>query len=369
MKTLLISLLCLIPSIALADYSGAQFGASNSGQASISETTITIPSGTGSKCFSADDPTLVVNCNLHKTTVGGSAGLVVTYGAAVGTMTSAGLVSASSFTSTNDASFATSAGSVGIGTNSPRTKLEVNGHIFSTGYASPTSGTGISLGFTGGIGYITSINGANSVYQGVQLYGSTYTFTTQNSANALVILNSGNVGLNTASPATVLDVGGNAQFGSGANKSTFTATGSLTLATNATTNIANITNSGSIGSGYAETLTSFNVCSATKAITTNGGPVFISIWADAKNSVINDGCILYLLLDGAFLNGETASTGIMSMQSAVATDTAELGYANFIFGTPSAAAHNVCFGIAALTGGTCTYGSRNNVQFSVTEIR
>ena len=38
------------------------------------------------------------------------------------------------------------------------------------------------------------------------------------------------VGIGTASPATTLDVNGNAQFGSGGTKSTFTATGALTLA-------------------------------------------------------------------------------------------------------------------------------------------
>lgn len=39
--------------------------------------TITI-TGSGTKCFSADDPTLVVNCGTHLVSVGGSAGLSVT---------------------------------------------------------------------------------------------------------------------------------------------------------------------------------------------------------------------------------------------------------------------------------------------------
>jgi hypothetical protein len=39
----------------------------------------------------------------------------------------------------------------------------------------------------------------------------------------------GSLGVGTANPATLLDVAGNAQFGSGATKSTFTATGSLTM--------------------------------------------------------------------------------------------------------------------------------------------
>lgn len=55
--------------------------------ASVTASTVTVSAGTGSKCFSADDPTLVVDCNLHKVTVGGSAGLSVTYGVTAGTLT------------------------------------------------------------------------------------------------------------------------------------------------------------------------------------------------------------------------------------------------------------------------------------------
>lgn len=45
-----------------------------------------------------------------------------------------------------------------------------------------------------------------------------------------VYVNAGFVGVRTSTPITVLDVNGDAQFGSGFTKSTFSATGSLTLA-------------------------------------------------------------------------------------------------------------------------------------------
>jgi len=43
----------------------------------------------------------------------------------------------------------------------------------------------------------------------------------------LVVDKGGNAGIGTATPATTLDVNGNAQFGSGATKSTMTATAQL----------------------------------------------------------------------------------------------------------------------------------------------
>jgi hypothetical protein len=45
-----------------------------------------------------------------------------------------------------------------------------------------------------------------------------------------VILNAGSVGISTGSPQTTLDVNGSASFGTGINKSTFSATGGLTFA-------------------------------------------------------------------------------------------------------------------------------------------
>lgn len=48
--------------------------------------------------------------------------------------------------------------------------------------------------------------------------------------STFTLTGAGNAGLGTASPATLLDVNGNAQFGTGVTKSTFSATGALTIA-------------------------------------------------------------------------------------------------------------------------------------------
>lgn len=65
---------------------------------------------------------------------------------------------------------------------------------------------------------------------------------------------SGNLGIGTSIPATLLDVAGAVQFGSGATKSTFSATGSLTLASGANfTNTSSVTANAFFGNGSALT--------------------------------------------------------------------------------------------------------------------
>ena len=81
-------LLLVLASRAVAG--GIVQGGLSAASSSLSPSTITI-TGTGSKCFSADDPTLVVDCGAHKVTVGGSAGLGVTYGVTAGSVTTSGV--------------------------------------------------------------------------------------------------------------------------------------------------------------------------------------------------------------------------------------------------------------------------------------
>ncbi len=90
----------------------------------------------------------------------------------------------------------TSSNNVGISTGSPQAKLDVNGlAVFRSSLT--VLGTGLS--------------GAQSA---LEVIGST-----------LVVRNDGTVGIGTSAPQARLDVNGSAQFGSGVNKSTFTAEG------------------------------------------------------------------------------------------------------------------------------------------------
>jgi hypothetical protein len=85
---------------------------------------------------------------------------------------------------------------VGIGNNDPKASLDVNG-----GGPFRSSLTVTGAGLTG-------------TQTALEVIGST-----------LVVRNDGNIGMGTASPQATLDVNGNAQFGAGVNKSTFTAEG------------------------------------------------------------------------------------------------------------------------------------------------
>ncbi|MBI4422186.1 MAG: tail fiber domain-containing protein, partial [Elusimicrobia bacterium] len=66
----------------------------------------------------------------------------------------------------------------------------------------------------------------------------TYTETTSTAVERMRIVSGGNVGIGTSAPAAKLDVVGDAQFGSGAARSTFTATGALALAADANITLA-----------------------------------------------------------------------------------------------------------------------------------
>lgn len=183
---------------------------------------------------------------------------------------SGGLTISSAPTSTNPSIFVSPAdGSVGIGTSSPGASLEVrNGGGTQVLLTGAGGNTGIQFAPSGGFadlrattadaadsktlrlsggGDVTTPRGAVLSLQGNE-GGGEATLSAGDGGN-FILLQNGNVGVNAASPATRLEVNGDAQFGTGAAKSTVTAAGSLQLVANST-----ISSGGSLSISTAATV-------------------------------------------------------------------------------------------------------------------
>jgi hypothetical protein len=89
---------------------------------------------------------------------------------------------------------------LGIGTSSPATTLDVAGGIRAAGQATPTSGAGLELSYSGGVAYLTAID-HSTTYKQLSIDGLPL---------ALNALSGGNVGIGTTSPTAnaLLDVNG-----------------------------------------------------------------------------------------------------------------------------------------------------------------
>lgn len=186
--------------------------------------------------FSVGGTTVVVaNGRLGIGTVSPSEQLEVTLNARVlGSLTSNSLSVVSS-------TFVVNNGKVGIGKSNPAQPLDVEGNVHITGSVRiPDSGIEISAAndVTGGLG----LRNVQSVSWGSNNDGASCDTSISKNVPGVLEVNdctlgnirdmrlralnptTGNLGVGTTNPATLLDVQGNAQFGSGATKSTFTAT-------------------------------------------------------------------------------------------------------------------------------------------------
>jgi hypothetical protein len=91
-----------------------------------------------------------------------------------------------------------SSGSLGIGTSSPATKLDVSGTIRPIAQTDPTSGVGMELFYRAAdtSSYIQSYDRTNGAWKDVRIYGSALFFGSQGT-NHLQISSGGQVGINT----------------------------------------------------------------------------------------------------------------------------------------------------------------------------
>jgi hypothetical protein len=122
--------------------------------------------------------------------------------------------------------FIVSGGNVGIGSLAPGTTLDVNGSIRSTtgGFVLPDGTVVDAAGDLGGGSLWDTQNTTDQSLAG----GNVGVGTTMTTTSALTVMN-GNVGIGTWKPAAALDIQGSLAIGSGANQSSLTSAGILTL--------------------------------------------------------------------------------------------------------------------------------------------
>lgn len=116
-------------------------------------------------------------------------------------------------------------GNVGIGTASPGTKLHMSSGTLTV------DGTGGALNLNSDSTFPIKLNGSTKLTlgSGVQTNGLLTFNDISNNFERGRMTDAGDWGLGTLAPATKLDVNGNAQFGSGVKKATFTVSGGLDL--------------------------------------------------------------------------------------------------------------------------------------------
>lgn len=127
-------------------------------------------------------------------------------------------------------------GNLGLGISAPSMQLHISGSEQSSGTIRVTgtdftgaSNAGAELYYSGGA-FLQGYDRTAATYQKVILNGSSMEFQLQGISTG-VITSGGNLGVANTNPQATLDVGGNAQFGLGATKSTFTAAGILLVPT------------------------------------------------------------------------------------------------------------------------------------------
>ena len=143
---------------------------------------------------SATNYTLVTNGSFLQ--INGSANVnLMVANSSIANATSTGLAVTGALSNTTGANFATSSGSVGIGTSSPAALLDVNGFMRSIALGTPpASGAGLELFYTSSTGYVQAYNRGTSAYNALFLSGSTVS-TLIGGATAMIVDASGNLGL------------------------------------------------------------------------------------------------------------------------------------------------------------------------------
>lgn len=266
-------------------------------------------------------------------------------------------------------------------------RLGTFGGVGYDGGVMPSSTTG-SVQMLASENHNATSHGTNMIFNTTP-NGSTVT------AQAMMIANSGNVGVGTSSPQQLLDVNGAAQFGSGAAKSTFTATGALNLASGAAVTASgnggnvvsqsSITTSGGVfGSGYGLTgvtvasctvvpnssfsNTAYGVALATVTMTTRGLPsVDVRFIGTGTVGLATQTESCTVLVDGGF-SATVGAKALSSNHEAATSADMNMGFPPTSLTGLSAASHS--FALVCLVSGntgTIIFDASHYTQFCATE--
>ncbi len=145
--------------------------------------------------------------------------------------------------------------------------------------------------------------------------------------------------------------------------------GDMSWATPATTAVGVSSTSVLFFTGDTYTNTVYSVAKSSLTVTTSGGDVWLWFRGDAASGTLNDGCMVWMLQDGQYVNGTTGGNGVLSGDSEVANGVFNLSGGLLISTTPSAGTHTYAIGFGAVGGGTCSIGSSVRPQHGVKEIR
>lgn len=197
----------------------------------------------------------------------------------------------------------------------------------------------------------SNINSLSAVTSGIVASTGVFTSTLTVQGNAFsvggstFVVNGGNVGIGTANPRANLDV----------------SVAGSTWAAIFTPNLSSFTVSSALSGTYTNTTLTTCITGSTMTITLPGGvgQIFVGFNGTASVGSLNAVMGAGIIVDGGYVNGETASKGLTAPQETVATDGTNLSFSTLLTGL-SAGAHNVCLSLF-VSAGTGTIDSTNSV--------
>lgn len=203
-------------------------------------------------------------------------------------------------------------------------------------------------------------NGAGSITVGIpDSIAVTSTLTVRGNAfsvgGSTLSVSNGLVGIGIASPCSTctLHVAGNI---------------SITGTTNLVTSSAAI----SVTAFTAVEATVFSGCRSTVTIATSGGNVFVNWDGHGKGSVGDVWCGVWILQDGAYINGADAAAfaNVASRSQSAGTAAFSISYHQPVSAAPASGSHSYCYGAADFgVAGVCTIGDAQPTVFSAYEIK